>query len=204
MKPYVQPRNRARWVIVALAALFLSGIVGSFIAIQTGWLPSATRNYGELVQPARPISDVSLNDLENRPVRFSELKGKWLLIYFGSAECLTPCEKNLYKMRQIIAAQDKEAHRLRPVFVVTNSAALDALRYTLKNYPATLALRETRAELREWAAQFAVPAGGPFDGLDRIYVVDPLGNFMMSYPSDADPRRMLKDFRLLLRASQIG
>jgi hypothetical protein len=34
--------------------------------------------------------------------------------------------------------------------------------------------------------------------------VDPLGNFMMSYPADADPNGIRKDLARLLRASRIG
>lgn len=204
MKPFVESPRRGRWVLLALAALFLAGIATSFVLVQSGWRPGTTRNYGELVQPARPIADVTLQDLEGRPLAFSELKGRWLLIYFGSADCLTPCTQDLYKMRQISLATGQEAHRVQPVFVITNSVALDVLRYTLKDYPGTIALRGAHEAVRELASQFSVPAGGALDGLDRVYIVDPLGNLMMSYPADADPRGMLKDLRQLLRASHIG
>jgi hypothetical protein len=33
-------------------------------------------------------------------------------------------------------------------------------------------------------------------------VVDPLGNLMMRFPENADPRRMLKDLSRLLRHSK--
>jgi hypothetical protein len=49
-----------------------------------------------------------------------------------------------------------------------------------------------------------LPAGSPLDNLNRVYLVDPLGNFMMSYPADADPTGMRKDLARLLRISQIG
>jgi len=204
MKPFVESPRRGRWVLLALAALFLAGIVTSFVLVQSGWRPGTTRNYGELVQPARPIADVTLQDLEGRPLAFGELKGKWLLMYFGSADCRTQCTQDLYKMRQITLATGQESHRVQPVFVITNSVALDALRYKLKDYPGTIALRGAHAAVRELASQFSVPAGGALDGLDRVYIVDPLGNLMMSYPADADPRGMLKDLRQLLRASRIG
>jgi hypothetical protein len=35
-------------------------------------------------------------------------------------------------------------------------------------------------------------------------VFDPLGNLMMRYPRDPDPRLMIKDLARLLKASQIG
>lgn len=205
MKPVVESPHRGRWVLVGLVALFLSGIVGSYVLIQTGWLPRGTKNYGELLQPARPIADVALSDLEGRPVRFSELKGKWTFVYFGAAECLKPCLDALYKMRQVTAAQGQEAHRVQRVFVVTDpKAAVDPLRHTLVDYPGTIALRGPSEAIRDLAAQFELPVGTPLAGLHRIYLVDPLGNFMMSYPADADPSGMNKDLKFLLRASQVG
>ncbi len=38
----------------------------------------------------------------------------------------------------------------------------------------------------------------------HCYLVDPLGNVMMRFPAEADPRRMLRDLERLLRASQVG
>lgn len=199
-----KPSHEARWVMLALAALFLAGIVASVIMVETGVRIGATRNYGELVEPPRPIDDVTLSDLSGASVRFSAMKGKWTLLYFGCAECLKPCTEALYKMRQLTAAQGQEAHRLQQVFIVTDPSAIDLLRYTLADYPGTKVLRGKPEAVRALASQFTVPAGGALEGLNRIYVVDPLGNFMMSYPADADASRMNKDLRLLLRASRIG
>lgn len=39
---------------------------------------------------------------------------------------------------------------------------------------------------------------------DHIYLVDPLGNLMLRFPADPDPRRMMKDLARLLRASRVG
>lgn len=204
MNSSVQPSRRGRWVLLALAALILSGFVGSFVLVESGWRPNATRNYGELRTPAHPIKDVTLADLEGRPVPFSAFKGKWALVYFGPGECLTPCLDSLYKMRQITAAQGREAYRVQQIFVVTDAEATDELRHILADYPDTRVLRGAPETVRELAVQFAVNAGTPLDSRHRIYMVDPLGNFMMSYAADADPRRMNKDLSLLLRASHIG
>jgi hypothetical protein len=43
----------------------------------------------------------------------------------------------------------------------------------------------------------------PHAAADHIYLVDPLGNLMMRYPRDADPRRMVKDLARLLKHSKV-
>ena len=40
--------------------------------------------------------------------------------------------------------------------------------------------------------------------LDRVYIVDPLGNLVMAYESGFDAKGLLKDLRRLLRLSSIG
>ena len=54
------------------------------------------------------------------------------------------------------------------------------------------------------ASHFALSSGTPPADLNRVYVIDPLGNLMMSYPADADANRMRKDLARLLRVSQVG
>jgi len=39
---------------------------------------------------------------------------------------------------------------------------------------------------------------------DAIYLIDPLGNIMMRFPSDLEPGKVLKDLKHLLKVSRIG
>ncbi len=41
-------------------------------------------------------------------------------------------------------------------------------------------------------------------GAGRIYIIDPLGNLMMSYAPEAASRALLEDMKRLLRLSHIG
>lgn len=204
MTPSTTTPPRRGLIVAALVVLFAGGFIASYALLASGWRPLATSNYGELVEPPREIRDVKLLDAAGRDVSFAAYKGKWTLLYFGPAECLRACTDNLYKMRQITAAQGLEARRIQRVFVVTDAAARDLLRYTMADYPGTDLLFGDADAVRALASQFRLGAGSPLDRLDRVYVVDPLGNFMMSYARDADPRGMNKDLARLLRASHIG
>ena len=37
-----------------------------------------------------------------------------------------------------------------------------------------------------------------------IYLVDPLGQVMMRYPDQPDPKKMIKDFQRLMKYSRLG
>ena len=194
----------ARRKVLWLAVLFSLPVIVSYGLYYSGWRPSSTGNYGELVQPARPLGDATLTTLDGKSLRLSDLRGKWTLITFSPSQCLAPCERNLYKMRQVIAAQGENAVRAQSVLVVTDGKTLDRLRNAIRDYPATRVIIGPNDQVNALARQFALPAGGPLDHVDRVYVVDPLGNFMMSYPADADPNGMRKDLARLLKASRIG
>jgi cytochrome oxidase Cu insertion factor (SCO1/SenC/PrrC family) len=197
-------RSGSRRKLLLLASLFVLPILVAYVLYYSGWRPEAVHPHGELVQPARPVADAALILLDGKPIRFSEVRGKWTLVTFSAAECLKPCERNLTKMRQVIAAQGKEAERVQSLLVVTDGKALDWLRYAIQDYPGMRVVTGPADSVHALARQFTLPAGNPLDNLNRVYLVDPLGNFMMSYPADADPTGMRKDLARLLRISRIG
>ena len=193
-----------RLKVILLAVLFFLPVVAATVLFKSGWRPQAQMNHGELVQPARPLTDVALTTLDGREIRVSQLGKKWTMLYFGPAECDAGCMQTIYKMRQVQAAQGKDADRVQYAFVVIDPRALDQLHDTVKDYPDMLVITGSADNIRLLARQFALPAGTPLDGLGRIYLTDPLGNFMMSYPADADPSDMRKDLARLLKVSKIG
>jgi cytochrome oxidase Cu insertion factor (SCO1/SenC/PrrC family) len=196
--------SRGRLKVLSIAGLFLLPVLIAYVLFGTGWRPSTTGNYGELVQPPRPITDVALQSIDGARIGFNDLRGKWNLIYFTAAECLKPCTDALYKMRQVSLAQGKEAGRIRRIVVVYGTKVSGRLRNTLSDYPNMQVITGPSEAVKTLARQFYLPVGTPLDGLHRIYLVDPLGNFMMSYAANADPTGMRKDLARLLKVSQVG
>lgn len=187
-----------------IAVLFFGTTALATFLYLSGWRPQGTTNHGDLVQPARPITAIELRTLDGKSVPFDTLKNKWNLIYFNASECGDTCKWNLYKMRQVRLAEGKDATRVNTVLIITDERARDWLKYVLKDYPDMQVFSADQANLRALGREFALPAGTPLDNLGRIYVVDPLGYFMMSYGPHADPTGMRKDLSHLLRFSHIG
>lgn len=190
--------------VLLLLAIFLLPLIAANVLYLSGWRPEKTVNYGDLVQPPRTIADMELQLLEGKAIRFNDLLGKWSLVYFGTAECLSPCEDSLYKMRQVREAQGKKKDHVQRLFVVTDAAALDLLRYILRDYPGMHVITGPQDSIVILAKVFTLPEGSPYDDLHRVYIIDPFGNFMLSYPADADPSGMRKDLVRLLKVSNTG
>ena len=53
-------------------------------------------------------------------------------------------------------------------------------------------------------AQFPTYGDGPVESAGRIWVVDPLGNLLLSYSASAPDKALLADLKKLLRLSHIG
>lgn len=196
--------RRARRRLLLLVAIFSLPVLIAYALYFSGWRPETTGNYGELVQPPRPLPGLMLQTLDGKALRLGELRGKWTLLMFGDAECPKPCAATLDKIHRIILAQGREAERVRAVLVVTDPRARDWLQYAMKDYPSTLALIGSTDTIRILTSYFVVSKAAPANDPNRIYVVDPLGNFMMSYPAEADASRVRKDLARLLRVSQVG
>ncbi|MBK5103459.1 MAG: cytochrome C oxidase subunit I [Burkholderiales bacterium] len=179
--------------MLAIAALCLAPFVAALIAYFY-WQPQGGMNYGELI-PAHPLTDLPLRHLDQRAVRLSAFRGKWILLQLDTAECAAPCRAKLYNMRQVRLAQGREMERIERVWLILDEAPLETL--LMREYDGTRMLRASGSPL---VAEFP-PKGG---ARDHIYLIDPLGNLMLRFPKDADPRRMRKDLSRLLRASRVG
>jgi hypothetical protein len=186
--------RRGRLKLLALAAFFALPVVAGYVAYFFELAPGATANYGTLI-PARPLSQTPLQDLQGRPFRLSELRGKWVLVQFDSGACATYCERKLYFMRQVRKALGKDTPRVERLWLVTDAAM-----------PAPKLLEAIEGTRLARTAGSAIAAEFPADreAADHVYLVDPHGNLMMRFPRDPDPSRMLKDLQRLMKVSGIG
>jgi cytochrome oxidase Cu insertion factor (SCO1/SenC/PrrC family) len=186
------PRNRSRaslWLIIALAA---APGAASYL-VYYFWPPERTVNYGELIEPLR-LPDLPLALADGSPFRLSQLRGKWLLVTMDAARCDASCDRKLLYLRQLRLTQGKDRERIERVWLITDGAAPRA--GALAAYEGTWPVRAGGDVLRLFPAR-----DGP---ANHIYVIDPLGNLMMRFPPDPDPRGMVKDLQRLLRASRVG
>ncbi len=195
--------KKNRKILVMVAAVFVLPVLASMTLYMTKWRPAATGNHGELIQPARPIGDVALHNLDGKIVKFESLHGKWTMVQFGASTCAEDCIKNLYYMRQVHIAQGKEADRMQRLFIMTDTKSEAAMKSKLVEYPDmgvwTGSSEEMTALAKKFGAQDEILAAG-----QGIYLVDPLGNVMMRYASGTDPAGMRKDIVRLLKYSWVG
>jgi hypothetical protein len=185
------PHKNSRITLWLIVAVCVAPMLASYIAFYV-WQPVDHVNHGTLLPP-RPLPDAQLKRADGTDFRFPDLRGQWIIVVTGGGACGDICERNLTYARQVRLAQGKESGRIERLWLVTDEVRPSAA--LMERYAGTLVVHAAGSP-----ALHALPAAGTA-GSD-VYVIDPLGNLMMRYPPDLDPRRMLKDIARLLRHSK--
>jgi hypothetical protein len=159
--------------------------------------PEGRSVFGELIDPQRPLPDLRVQDVGGKDVRLTSLKGQWLLVSVAGGACDAACESNLYLQRQLREGLGKDKERVDWVWLVNDDAAVRPA--LLPALASATVLRVDPAALSQWlqpASGQALPA--------HLYIVDPMGNWMMRLPPTLDAAGAAKakrDIQRLLRAS---
>jgi hypothetical protein len=182
-----------RWKMLALLLVCAAPVIASYFTYYV-IRPEGRRNYGELIQPQRPIPAFMGVNAQGQAVPLTSLKDQWLLISVADSACNDACQEHLLLQRQLRETLGREKDRLDWVWLRTGEAALsEPLRQATA---AADVLHVDAAELATWLT----PA--PDQRIeDHLYVVDPLGNWMMRFPAQIDPKQAKRDLDRLLRAS---
>jgi hypothetical protein len=184
---------RGRWALMALVLACAAPVIASYFTYYV-IRPEGRTNYGTLLNPQRPMPEVNVTDLTGQTKPLKRVKDQWLLVHAGPSACDAVCEKQLYLQRQLRESLGRDKDRMDWAWIITDDAPL---REALKPAAAQATVLRMDADVvKQWLP--------PEDGRslsDHLYVVDPLGNLMMRFPPDADPKRMRKDLERLMRAS---
>jgi hypothetical protein len=185
------PKKRGRLTLLLILAVCAAPLVASYTMYFLGGTAEHV-NYGDLIEP-RPLTHAALTTLDGQALPLAQLKGQWVLLTVDDAGCDARCREKLVYLRQVRLAQGREAGRISRLWLVSGGARPDAA--LLAEHEGLTLARDTGGSVLPALPAARTPS-------DHIYVIDPLGNLMMRFPADPDPRRMLKDVARLLRHSK--
>lgn len=185
-----------RWKMLLVLLLCASPVVASYITYYF-IRPEGRRNFGELINPQRIVPNLNATQLSGASFNVQTLTGQWLLVSVSGGACDAVCQKHLYLQRQLRESLGKEKDRLDWVWLVSDVAPVpDALLPALKG--ATV-LRLPADQITTWMQ----PAAGQ-QLMDHLYLIDPMGNWMMRFPPGLDAaaaKKAKSDIDRVMRAS---
>jgi hypothetical protein len=175
------------WLIaLAVFGPFVAALLLYYLPADLAWLPSLPGSR-ELLSP--PVA--------SPPAWLGVAPGaggaryRWFLIYAKMTPCDGPCSATLERLRQVRAALAGDADRVQRVFWYAGASPDVAADSDLK-------LRK----IDDAAGESTLRALG-LDRLEggRVYVADPSGLIVVSYPAEVEQKELLRDLRRLLSAS---
>jgi len=196
--------RRGRRRLLALAALFFVPLAVAFWMYYApgGWRPSGDASKGDLIDPARPLPELAVPTMDGPPTGAEFLRGRWTMLYVGDGLCDDRCRKALYLTRQTRIALNKDMDRVQRVFLVTDRCCDRT--FLAQEHPDLVVARVDDATSARLLEPFPTYDGVSVAAAGRIYLVDPLGNLLMSYAPAAPEKALLTDVKKLLRLSHIG
>lgn len=190
--------NRHRQGIGRLQLLSIAGVFAVPLALaawmyysDTSLVPNSATNTGALLMPI-----ISLRDKMPDSELHDLASNQWLMLYPNAAACDAACNEALTRLRQSRLMLGKDMRRIARVLLHGDSA------------PDTVDINEQHAglitigdkgliRLLEQKRPKELRQGG-------CYLIDPLGNLVMYFPPDLDPKEMVGDIKHLLKLSHIG
>ena len=189
-------RSGGRLRMIAVLLVCAAPVVASYVTYYV-IKPEGRQNFGELINPQRPLPDIKGVDINGVDVSLQTLKGQWLLVSVAGGGCDEACVQNLYLQRQMRESLGKEKDRLDWVWLISdNTLVAEPLRTALKG---ATTLRVSAPDIAAWLAP-----GSGHALADHLYLVDPMGNWMLRFPAKLDKvtaAKAKRDIERLLRAA---
>ena len=190
----VKRRGRSQFILVA-SIFFVPLATAILLYFSSGWRPMVN-THGMLIDPPRPLTVAGIALADGRLAPPDVFEGHWSLVY-SAAACNERTGELLNELAHVRVALDKDAGRVRRVLLHGGQCAS----FEFPSQDADLLVLSAAGPGGEaFQAQFPLAV----DGGHGIYIVDPHGNLMMSYPAAGSARGLLKDLERLLRLSNIG
>lgn len=197
--PDLSPRRTSsgrRKMLLVLAVCAMPVVVSYFTYFVIR--PEGRTNYSEFVTPPREVpAALPLQELNGQTVSAASLRGQWLVVAVAGGACDALCERHLVLQRQLIETLGREKGRVDKVWLIPDEATpTAALIQAIGAVQPPTVLRAPAEALAQWLS----PAEGR--RLDEhLYLVDPMGQWMMRTPVNPEPARLKRDLERLLRAS---
>ena len=192
-------QGNGRKVLLILAVIFvLPFTVAATLHLLN--LQPGGHSYGELIKPPLTLKLPVLHDAQGKPFGAEQWQKKWSIVMVDAAGCMESCQAQAHMLKQVHASLGKEIHRVQRILLMPAEIKGEALSSLQKKYPDLILLVGANAETVEFAGEFNVTG----QSAERVYLVDPLGNLMMAYSENLDPKGLRSDLMRLLKNSWAG
>lgn len=195
-----QPPVRSKKTFYLLILVFILPFTMAVLLHLFDLIPGG-KSYGNLIQPPKSLQIPVLKDATGKAFNPEQWNKIWSVVTIDDTGCTAPCAARLHMLKQVHTSMNKEIDRIQRVLLVPIAIEANAYNEIQKQYPDLIILAGADTEMAKFSAEFNAANGG---AESNIFLVDPLGNLMMSYPGKFDPKGLRSDLTRLLKNSWAG
>jgi hypothetical protein len=197
MTPKSTSRPRIRIELLLVALVCFGPMIGAYLLYYGGEpreLPRLINAERQLLDPPVVLPPLAAGSGEEA-VDDVLAGARWTLIYATTAACAESCLAHLVRLRQVHLALGRDQDRVQRLFLGPRGDGRVA-----RDPAVVIADEEGGTRVLEVFRSVGLPPGDE----GRVYVADPHGNLVLSYPPDADQGGIRDDLKRLLSVSRIG
>lgn len=165
---------------------------------------------GAVIDPPRNLTDFTVASTLGEDFTLSDHRGEIILLYFGYRNCPDYCPMTFAELRQVYAALDEPADRLKVVFVTVDPERddLEGLeQYVHAFHTDFIGLRDDGEVLKQLTDEFGISVekverkdGGPYsvDHTVTLFLINENGKILAQYLFGTDYRDIVHDLELIL------
>lgn len=192
-------QQKSKNLFYLLALLFFIPICAAWYLFNyhSSWIQHTT-NHGKLIQPMLPIENLTLSDdtLKNS-ISTKSWQNHWVMLYLKKNNCDEHCLTNIYLMGQTKKALGKYQNQVLTVYVAIDPEPTDhSPAEIVREHPRTLLLKTTESAVQHFFNHVLDKTN-----LTRgqLFLVDPNGLVMMTYPGSVNFEDVYQDLNHLLK-----
>ncbi len=183
--------------MVVVIAVVLSGLGYT-------WYKSAHPAFhGSLINPPTAASDFALTSQTGATVHLSDFRGKFVLIYFGFTNCTSECPLTMGFLKQMHDKLGTLADQTQVIMISTDPArdTPKAMGAFLAHFdPSFIGLTSSKETLQPvWSGYGVTVLDNGETHSSYLYLVNPHGNLIATYPLLQDADGITADIQNLLR-----
>jgi cytochrome oxidase Cu insertion factor (SCO1/SenC/PrrC family) len=182
--------GNGRKILLGLAVIFvLPFTIAATLHLLN--IKPASHSYGDLITPPKALKLTTLHDAQGKDFTAPQWLKIWSVVMVDSTGCQAPCQAQLHLLKQVHTTLAKDAKRVQRVLIMPSQLKAETFAALQTQYPDLIILGGVDIQTAEQIT-------------GKIYLVDPLGNLMMTYSKNQDPKGMQTDMKRLLKNSWAG
>ena len=186
-----------------IIAMLLLAVIVLAVAGYSWYKTAHPTFHGSLITPPKPAVNFTLTSQASNPVKLSDFRGKYVLIFFGFTNCTSECPLTMGFLKQMHDRLGSLADQIQVIMISTDPSrdTPEAMFLFLIHFdPSFIGLTSSLPVLRQvWSAYGVTVLDNGETHTSYLYLIDPQGNLIATYPLLQNADGITADIRNLLR-----